>query len=187
MGYDWLWVVTFNTCCLNRGQLDKTEFLVAQVERMLWGPTTVSNWLWGMEHKKNKNKTDEGFILKRPYVTKDEAVKLTEAVWVRTTKRWQSDKRFTSFITFLLAPENPRCQCLSELLTLKLTESFISHTHVVYFFVIEHDMYLKDFVVRVLLPCMDKVVLWSAVRINTGPLQFWILCWPVTQTVSCTL
>lgn len=125
---------------------------VIRKDRTPWSMNRMDGWedQWvcvtdfGVEDLKN---------LKRCCVMKNKAFRLTagKAVWVKMTKRWQSDNRFTSFITFLLAPENPSCQNLSELLKQELTATFSNHRHIVGVLVSGSDMYPKDFVVWVLL------------------------------------
>lgn len=87
------------------------------------------------------------------YIIEYRAVRVAavKSVWVKTVNRWQSNNRFTSFLTFLCASQNLSCQYLSELLKPELTATFCNHRHVIWFFVSEHDMHLKECVVSILL------------------------------------
>lgn len=108
---------------------------------------------------------------------KEKAVKLSEAVWVKTTKRWQSDNRFTSFITFRLAPE--RFLVSVSVWTCDAGADGNFHpplARCLLLFVIEHDMYLEDF--AFLLTQSSTLVISRNQYRNLFDCQLWLLHWP---------
>lgn len=99
-------------------------------------------------------------------------------MWVTTTKRWQSDNRFTSFVTFLLAPERFLVSVSVWTGDARLTETFIHHSRCLLSFCYQtrHVLYLKDF--AFLITQSSTLVIRRNQYRNLFDCQLWLLHWP---------